>query len=70
MVGGYNADFVGDILNQKYDIAVRAGLHCAPLVHRRLGILKSGLVRASLSSFNTIQEAKTFLNAIDNITYN
>ena len=70
LVGGYNADFVGDILNQKYDIAVRAGLHCAPLVHRRLGILKSGLVRASLSSFNTIQEAKTFLNAIDNITYN
>lgn len=70
LVNGYNAEYIGDILNDKYEIAVRAGLHCAPLVHNQLETLKSGLVRVSLSPFNTISEIKTFLSAIDNITYN
>ena len=70
LVNGYNADYIGDMLNDSYNIAVRAGLHCAPLVHKRLETLKTGLVRVSLSPFNTMQEAKIFLNAIDNITYN
>ena len=70
LVNGYNADYIGDILNDKYEIAVRAGLHCAPLVHKHLQTLKSGLVRVSLSPFNTLAEVKIFLSAIDNITYN
>lgn len=70
LINGYNANFAGDILNDKYNIAVRSGLHCAPLVHKHLGTLKSGLIRASLSPFNTKSEILTFLNAIDNITYN
>jgi cysteine desulfurase family protein len=69
LLNGYNADYTSDILNEKYDIAVRAGLHCAPLVHRHSGTLKTGLVRVSLSAFNTATEIKTFLSAIDNILY-
>lgn len=34
-------------------IAVRDGLHCAPGTHRKLGTASRGLVRASLSIFNT-----------------
>lgn len=37
-------------------IAVRAGLHCAPLAHRTAGTLKQGTVRFSFSPFNTEQE--------------
>lgn len=34
-------------------IAVRAGLHCAPLAHRTAGTLDGGTVRFSFSPFNT-----------------
>ena len=37
-------------------IAVRAGLHCAPAIHRHLGTLQSGAVRFSVGIYNTEQE--------------
>ena len=39
-------------------IAVRSGLHCAPLAHQSAGTLSSGTVRISLSCFNTAQEIR------------
>lgn len=53
-----------NILSSQYDIAVRGGLHCAPLVHRHLGTLKSGIIRASLSNDNTYPEIDFFLRAV------
>ncbi len=35
------------------DVAVRAGLHCAPAAHRSAGTLETGTVRFSFSPFNT-----------------
>ncbi len=40
----------------RYGIAVRAGLHCAPVAHRTAGTLETGTVRQSLSPFNTDAE--------------
>lgn len=37
-------------------IAVRTGLHCAPLAHRSAGTLETGTVRLSVSAFNTRRE--------------
>lgn len=37
-------------------IAVRAGLHCAPLAHRTAGTLDHGTIRFSFSPFNTVRE--------------
>lgn len=37
-------------------VAVRAGLHCAPLAHRTAGTAESGTVRFSVSPFNTEKE--------------
>ena len=37
-------------------IALRAGLHCAPLAHESAGTLEAGTVRFSLSAFNTERE--------------
>lgn len=37
-------------------IAVRAGLHCAPLAHRNAGTLETGTIRLSLSPFTTQKE--------------
>jgi selenocysteine lyase/cysteine desulfurase len=38
------------------DIAVRAGLHCAPSAHRSAGTIDTGTVRLSFSDFNTPEE--------------
>ena len=38
-------------------IAVRAGLHCAPLAHRSAGTEKTGTVRFGVSALNTVTEA-------------
>ena len=51
-VDGMDCESVGEELGQR-DIAVRAGLHCAPRAHETAGTLGSGTVRASFSDFNT-----------------
>jgi cysteine desulfurase family protein len=47
---------VGDILDGDYGIAVRTGLHCAPLVHADLGTDAAGAVRFSPGRFNTNED--------------
>ncbi len=37
----------------KHGVAVRAGLHCAPFAHKRIGTLDSGTVRVCFSAFNS-----------------
>jgi selenocysteine lyase/cysteine desulfurase len=49
-------------LSEEYSICVRGGLHCAPLMHKALGT--EGLIRASLSAFNTQPEVDFFLRAV------
>ena len=61
------SEYVASILSEKYDIAVRAGLHCAPLMHEALGTLEGGLVRVSLSHFNSEKEIDALLCALRNI---
>jgi cysteine desulfurase family protein len=58
---------VSDILSNEYNICTRAGLHCAPLIHKHLGTFPNGAVRASLSSQNTEEEVNFFLTAISEI---
>ena len=48
-------------------IAVRAGLHCAPLAHRTAGTLDTGTVRLSFSHWNTREEVSRFLGDMGEI---
>lgn len=45
-------------------IAVRAGLHCAPLAHKTAGTLERGTVRVSVSAFNQPQELRVLTNRL------
>ncbi len=43
-------------------IAVRAGLHCAPLAHRHFGTIPDGTVRFVPSAFSTAREVEEIMN--------
>ncbi len=59
---------VADILNVEYDIAVRGGLHCAPLIHKFLNTNEEGLVRASIAVQNSSREISYFLRSVAEIS--
>lgn len=58
---------LAEILSARYSIAVRGGLHCAPLMHEALGSLDGGLTRVSFSHFNTESEIDELLLALDKV---
>ena len=67
-IDGIPSDQAADILNSEYDVAVRGGFHCAPLMHEYLGTEKEGLIRASLSVNNSANEIDYFIKAIKKIS--
>ena len=58
---------VAAILDTHYDIAVRAGFHCAALAHRSLGTESTGAVRASFGYFNREADVDALLAALQEI---
>lgn len=58
------AEDVSARLWEDWKIATRAGAHCAPLVHERFETTKRGMVRFSLSWFNTREEIDTAVRAL------
>jgi cysteine desulfurase family protein len=58
-----DSEQLGSALAER-EIAVRAGLHCAPLAHQSAGTLKTGTVRLSVSALNTRQEIFRFVDAV------
>lgn len=58
------SEAIAGALSARFDIAVRGGLHCAPLMHQALGTLDNGLVRASFSHFNDVKEIDELLSAL------
>ena len=62
-VEGRDPGTVADALAER-GIAVRSGLHCAPLAHRSGGTEETGTVRLSFSAFNTTREINRFLEVM------
>ena len=62
-----DSEKTAQILNDRFNIAVRAGLHCAPLAHKCFGTLEKGTVRAVISSFTTQSEVNYLVNSISQI---
>jgi len=55
-VSGYTPQEFAMVLDRHFNIAVRAGVHCAPKAHEFLGTAPLGAVRFSLGAFNTEQD--------------
>jgi selenocysteine lyase/cysteine desulfurase len=63
-VSGVDASLLATELDHGFDIAVRAGLHCAPQAHRTLGTFPGGTIRLSPGWFNTREEITSFSDAV------
>ena len=58
---------VGSILDQKYDIMLRAGLHCAPTAHSVIGTKERGTLRIELGYFNEKEDIDKLVEALNNL---
>lgn len=67
-VDGYASSDVGTILDDEYDICVRTGYHCAPLVHDFIDSLQyNGTIRVSLSYFNRKEDVDCLIKALKSL---
>ncbi|MGI5836682.1 MAG: aminotransferase class V-fold PLP-dependent enzyme [Chloroflexota bacterium] len=67
-IQGLSPTDVGSILDGDYGIAVRTGLHCAPLVHTGLSTISTGAVRFSLGYSTTEEEVNLAIEAMAEIS--
>lgn len=64
VVEGKDSVVLGEKLSRDYDIALRAGLHCAPLAHETAGTLDTGTIRLSPGPFTTEKHIHMFLSCL------
>ena len=66
-IEGLTSSELAERLWKDYKIATRAGTHCAPLLHKRFGTVNLGMTRFSFSYFNTEDEIRVGVSAINDI---
>jgi cysteine desulfurase/selenocysteine lyase len=66
-VHGKTVSDIGQRLDEEYGIMCRVGLHCAPAAHTTIGTFPQGTVRLAPGFFNTMDEIKQTLKAIESI---
>lgn len=67
-INGYDSNEASHILDRKYSVAVRAGLHCSPAAHMTLATKETGVVRFSPGCFNTEEEVDHVIKYIDEMS--
>ncbi len=67
-IEGIDSSEVAYRLDTEFDIAVRPGLHCAPLAHKTIGTEKVGAVRFGVGPFNTRADVLTAAKALNEIS--
>lgn len=66
-IEGLDSSEAGYLLDKKYGVCVRSGLHCSPLSHRFLNTHEKGLVRLSPGYFNEEIDIDLAIKAIQGI---
>ncbi len=67
-INGLEPRDIGYILQNAYNITVRTGLHCSPLIHHALHTAPLGTVRISISDLTTMSDLEALVAAIREIT--
>jgi cysteine desulfurase family protein len=67
-IDGMDSSEVANILDTEYDIAVRPGLHCAPLAHKAIGTENLGAVRFGVGPFNKETDIIAAVDALNKIS--
>lgn len=65
-LAGISSEELTDKLSDR-GFALRGGLHCSPLAHRKMGTLELGTARISVGAMNTMQQAEQLCTAIRRI---
>ncbi|MCL1964077.1 MAG: aminotransferase class V-fold PLP-dependent enzyme [Firmicutes bacterium] len=65
-VEGKRSGEVAEALD-RYGLAIRAGLHCAPLTHQWLGTMETGAVRVSPGFFNYPSDIDRLLSIVERL---
>jgi selenocysteine lyase/cysteine desulfurase len=62
---GYWPPDAARILDSRYGIATRPGLHCSPLAHRTIGTVETGALRVSLSYLNSDDDVDYLIECLN-----
>ena len=65
-IEGMHSEEVTGQLNDA-GFALRGGLHCAPLAHRKMGTTEVGAARISIGAFNTVEQGRDLAAAVEEI---
>jgi cysteine desulfurase family protein len=65
-IGGMSSEEVVEKLSEK-GFALRGGLHCAPLAHRKMDTLRTGAARISIGAFNNTEQSLHLCKAIEQV---
>ena len=69
LIDNISSDSAGTIFSE-HNIAVRTGLHCAPLAHKFLGTYPAGTIRFSINFFTSDEDFNDLKKALDCIEDN
>ena len=69
LMDGVSSDTAGQLFAER-NVAVRTGLHCAPLAHQQLGTYPAGTIRFSVSCLTDDEDFTTLEAALDDICDN
>ncbi len=69
VIDGISSDTAGQLFSER-KIAVRTGLHCAPLAHKFLGTFPAGTIRFSTGYFTTDEDFEALRQVLDEISDN
>ena len=63
-IKGLNPGEVAAILDNRFNVAVRPGMHCAPHIHREIGTFPGGTIRVSPGYFNTVNDIEETISGL------
>ncbi|HEX2168096.1 MAG TPA: aminotransferase class V-fold PLP-dependent enzyme [Longimicrobiales bacterium] len=66
---GSSASTLASRLDREHGVLTRAGLHCAPEVHRMLGTERTGALRFSLGWSSTMNDVERALTAVSTVLH-